>query len=151
MSGRYFLDTNILVYAVELRGEDPAKAETARKLVTQGDPWISTQVLGEFYVAVTSPRRAHPLSLHHAVAWIQFWKRFQVCGITSAHVDLALDLAIRFKIGYYDALVLAAASLADCSLVYSEDLSDRQVYDGIQVRNPFRRQAPGRVDDPGGT
>jgi predicted nucleic acid-binding protein len=139
MSGRYFLDTNILVYAVELGGEDPAKAETARNLVTQGDPWISTHVLGEFYVAVTSPRRAHPLSHRHAVAWIQFWKRFQVCGLTSAHVDLALDLVTRFGLGYYDALVLAAASLADCSLLYSEDLSDRQICDTVQVCNPFCR------------
>ena len=54
------------------------------------------------------------------------------------HVDLALDLTHRFRIGYFDALILAAARLAGCDVVYSEDLKDGEDYGGVRVENPFR-------------
>lgn len=137
MSDRPFLDTNILVYAIEIAGPEPAKAAAAGKLIRSAEPCLSTQVLGEFYSAVTSPRRASPLSHDEGCAWIQFWKRLEVRAITQAEVDLALEIAGRYRIKYYDALILATARLADCALVYSEDLNAGQDYGSVVVRNPF--------------
>ncbi len=137
MSGNIFLDTNVLVYAIETGGPHPAKSAAALALARRTDVCLSTQVLGEFYRAVTSPRRASPLTHEEAVAWIQLWKRHDVRSITVPHVDLALELAGRCQIGYYDALILAAARLADCAVVYSEDLSAGQDYGGVKVENPF--------------
>jgi predicted nucleic acid-binding protein len=96
-------------------------------------------VLGEFYRAVTSSKRASPLTHREAVAWVQLWKRHDVRRITVPHVDLALELAGRFKIGYFDCLILAAARLAECSVVYSEDFSAGRDYGGVRVENPFGR------------
>lgn len=56
MSGRIFLDTNILVYAIETGGPRKEKSATARALARREDVCLSTQVLGEFYRAVTSRR-----------------------------------------------------------------------------------------------
>jgi predicted nucleic acid-binding protein len=137
MSDRVFLDTNILVYAIEVGGPNQAKSTIALGLAKRTDICLSTQVLGEFYRAVTSPRRASPLTHDLAVSWVQLWKRHEVFGITVAHVDLALDLASRFRVGYYDALIVSAARLAGCPVVYSEDLSSGQEYDGVRVQNPF--------------
>lgn len=137
MSDRVFLDTNILVYAIETAGPDPGKTATALALAKKPNVCVSTQVLGEFYRAVTSSRRASPLTPIEAVAWVQFWKRHEVCSITTAHVDLALEITLRFKVAYYDGLILAAARLADCDVVYSEDLNDEQEYGGVRVKNPF--------------
>jgi predicted nucleic acid-binding protein len=137
MSGRLFLDTNILVYAIETRGRDPRKSATALALARREDVCLSTQVLGEFYQAVTSARRARPLTHGEAVAWVQLWKRHDVRPITTPHVDLALELADRFQVNYYDALILAAARLARCAVVYSEDLNSGQEYTGVRVENPF--------------
>ena len=137
MSDKVFLDTNILVYAIEVGGPNQAKSTVALDLVRRADICLSTQVLGEFYRAVTSPRRASPLTHDLALSWIQLWKRHQIFGITVAHVDLALELAFRSQIGYYDALILSAARLAGCKVVYSEDLSSGQEYNGVNVRNPF--------------
>jgi predicted nucleic acid-binding protein len=132
-----FVDTNILVYAIETGGPNPAKSSCARELLG-GDPvCLSTQVLGEFYHAVTSPRRAQPLTHEQAVAWIQVWRLHQVRDITLAHVDLALEIHALAQIGYYDALILAAARLAECDVVYSEDLSSGQEIAGVRVQNPF--------------
>jgi predicted nucleic acid-binding protein len=137
MSDKVFLDTNILVYAIESSGPDTKKSGIALSLVRRSDVCISTQVLGEFYRAVTSVRRLSPLSQDEATAWVQLWKRLEVCGISVLHVDLALEIVRRFQIGYYDALILAAARLSDCKQVYSEDLGDGQDYGGVTVANPF--------------
>ena len=137
MSDKVFLDTNILIYAIESGGPDPEKSSIALKLAKRSDICLSTQVLGEFYRAVTSQRRKVPLSHEEAVAWIQLWKRHDVRTITVSHVDLSLELSERFRVNYYDALILAAARLAGCSIVYSEDLNDGQDYNGVRVENPF--------------
>jgi predicted nucleic acid-binding protein len=137
MSGRVFLDTNILIYVIETGGPDPAKSAAALALTKGVGTCFSTQVLGEFYCAVTSPRRRAPLTHEEALAWVQLWKRHEVFSVTVAHVDLALQITDRFRVNYYDALILASARLAGCAVVYSEDLNAGQDYGGIQVENPF--------------
>ena len=139
MSGSIFLDTNILIYAIETGGPQPDKSAAALALARRNDVCLSTQVLGEFYRAVTSSRRARPLTHPEAVAWVQLWKRHDVRPITVPHVDLALELTGRHRIGYYDALILAAAHLAGCAVVCSEDLSAGQEYGTVTVENPFSR------------
>ena len=52
-------------------------------------------------------------------------------------VHLALSLCRRFGISYWDSSILAAARLSGCDLVYSEDLSSGQDYDGVRVSDPF--------------
>ena len=139
MSGRLFLDTNILIYAIELDAEraEHDKSTMARHLIRREGATLSVQVLGEFYRSVTSRRRESPLSHDEAVAWVQLWKRYDVRPLTVPHVDLAVHLAGRYQINYFDALIVASARLAGCRTLFSEDLNDGQDYDGVQVENPF--------------
>jgi predicted nucleic acid-binding protein len=137
MADRAFADTNILVYAIEIAGADLSKSIAARGLLGKFDACLSTQVLGEFFSAVTSSRRESPLTHDEAAAWVQYWKQFDVHSVTTAHVDLAIEIAGLHGIKYYDALILATARFAGCSVVYSEDLNAGQDYGGVCVRNPF--------------
>jgi predicted nucleic acid-binding protein len=137
MPGKAFIDTNVLVYAIAIEGRDAARAAQAQTLLRAEDTCFSTQVLGEFYQAVTSSRRDVPLTHNEAVAWIQLWKRYEIHRITVPHVDLALEICQRFRVNYYDALIVATARLAECPVIYSEDLSDGQDYGGVRVENPF--------------
>ena len=141
MSGKAFLDTNILIYAIETAGPDAEKSATARQLTRSPDVCISTQVLGEFYSAATSARRLSPLAHNEAVAWVQYWKRLEVQPITEPQIDLALEIVGRHRIKYYDALILATARLAGCRIVHSEDFSADQDYGGVRVLNPFQAGA----------
>ena len=141
MSASVFLDTNILVYAIESGGPTPVKTAAAQAVARRSDVCLSTQVLGEFFRAATSPRRAMPLKHEEAVAWVQLWKRHDVRPITVAHVDLALEIAARFQVNYFDALILAAARLAGCATIFSEDLHPGQDYGGVRVENPFVEQS----------
>jgi predicted nucleic acid-binding protein len=137
MSDKVFIDTNILIYAIELDGSESAKAVQARELVKRVQFMISTQVLGEFYRAVTGSRRLSPLSHDEAIAWIQLWKRNEVVSITVDHVDLALELTGRYRIAYFDALIVATAHMNACHILYSEDLNHGQTYGKVVVQNPF--------------
>lgn len=134
MTGRLFVDTNILVYAVDFN--DP-KSETARSLLKGDEICLSTQVLHEFYVAVTRARRASPHTHDEAVAWVQLWKNFDVHPITVDHTDLAIEIKARFQLSFYDALIVASAHLAGCRTLITEDLNSGQDYGGVRVRNPF--------------
>jgi predicted nucleic acid-binding protein len=137
MSDSIFVDTNVLIYAIETHGPNRSKSRVALSVVRRPDVCLSTQVLGEFYRAVTSPRRERALPHNDAVSWVQLWKRFDVRTITVAHVDLALELVGRFRLNYFDALILAAARLAGCRKVFSEDMNAGQDYAGVCVENPF--------------
>ena len=140
MNGKPFADTNVLVYAIARQGPEAEKSARANAVLRAGTVCLSTQVLGEFYRAVTSPRRAVPLSHEQALVWVQLWKRHEVRDITVAHVDLALEVCDRFQVNYYDALILATARLAGCQVVISEDLKHGQDYGGVRVENPFRER-----------
>jgi len=49
----------------------------------------------------------------------------------------AVELTVRHKVSYWDAAIIAAARRLGCDILYSEDLSHGQDYDGVKVVNPF--------------
>jgi predicted nucleic acid-binding protein len=132
MSDKAFVDSNVLIYAIEQEGANVSKATVARDMIERVRPTLSTQVLGEFYNVVTGKRRTDPLSSEEAAQWIAKWMQLKVESVTPDHVNLALEICHRFQVSYYDALILAA-----CTVVYSEDLNDGQDYGGVKVINPF--------------
>lgn len=132
-----FLDTNILLYSLDLQPVQPAKTLLATQILASTDLVLSVQVLQEFYVQATHPRR--PDSLPHDIAarLIQKWLRFRIQENTVAVLQAALAIKERFQISYWDAAILAAAKAARCAEVLSEDLNHGQDYDGLLVTNPF--------------
>jgi predicted nucleic acid-binding protein len=56
---------------------------------------------------------------------------------SQALYDRALDLQARYRYGFYDSLVIAAALDAGCTQLYSEDLQDGQRIEGLTITNPF--------------
>ena len=137
---RYFLDTNILVYAND--ASDPAKQAAAVKLIGEGlrsgRGVISTQVLGEFWVTVTR-KIAVPLDGETAEAEIAKFEAFKIVSIGYDAVKSAIAKQKDYRLSYWDALILSAAELGGCETVYSEDLSSGRTYGGISVADPFRR------------
>ena len=100
----------------------------------------STQVLSEFFVTVTK-KVAKPLSVPVARREVRLLAALEVAEIDIATIDQAIDLHERCHIGYWDALILAAAAKCGCATVLSEDLSDGQTYGAVTVRNPFQPAA----------
>lgn len=128
-----FLDTNILVYALA----DDAKSAVAQSLMAK--PFvISVQALNEF---ANVGRRKLGLSWERVAGHIEdiALAAHVVLPLEQEFNSVALRLAPRFNLAFYDALMVAAALSAGCSTYYSEDLHHGLVIDGrLAVINPFR-------------
>ena len=139
MSDRYFVDTNLLVYAHDTASG--TKHERARSLVER--LWrdrsgvVSTQVLQELYVSLRRKARK-PLSLQDARELVADYLRWEVVVNTGDAVLEAIELESRWKLSFWDALIVHAARASGAEVLYSEDLAHDQVYDTVHVVNPFR-------------
>lgn len=140
MTALQFVDTNILLYAISTAPEEAAKAHEARRLLDGDDLALSVQVLQEFYVQATRRSRPDVLTPKQASQLIEAFLRFPVQENTVALMRAALASAARFRIAYWDAAILEAARSLGCQTLLSEDFSHGRDYDGVVVRNPFRRR-----------
>jgi predicted nucleic acid-binding protein len=132
-----FVDTNILLYSLDLEPAEPEKTAVAQEILIGADIVLSVQVLQEFYVQATHSRRSDALSHAIATRFIEKWLRFCIQDNNVAVLQNAVRLKDRFQISYWDAAILAAAQVGRCQQVLSEDLSHGQDYDGVVVVNPF--------------
>lgn len=132
-----FVDTNILVYSLDLGPSQPEKTAIALEILSQTDIALSVQVLQEFYVQATHPRRPDALPHDLAERLIQKWLRFRIQENTVAVLQSALSLKQRHQTSFWDAVILAAAKAARCQQLLTEDLNHGQDYDGVVVVNPF--------------
>ncbi len=137
MSETAFFDTNVLVYLFDTR--EPGKRETARRLVDsyfrERRGIVSTQVLQEFFVTVTG--KAIQLPVVTAAGVVADYATLKVVIIEPRHIMDAIDIHTRFQLSFWDGLILAAAKSGGAAVLYSEDFSHGQSYDGVEVRNPF--------------
>ena len=132
-----FVDTNILLYSLDLAPVQPAKAAIAQAILLCTDIALSVQVLQEFYVQATHARRPDALPHSMASRLIEKWLRFRVQENTVSVLQNALVMKERFQTSYWDAAILAAAKASGCEQLLSEDLNHGQNYDGVTVVNPF--------------
>lgn len=133
---RAFVDTNILVYAADETRPTCRKTRIARELLLQRGLYLSVQVLNEFTVNARNPKKLN-LSPREELDWIERWLLFPVHAMTVETFLEARLLHERYQVSHWDGLILAAAKQLHCEILYSEDLSRGQAYDGITTINPF--------------
>ncbi len=130
---RRFFDTNVILYAF---AKDDPRADIAEKLLAGGGV-IGVQTLNEF-AAVAVRKLAMPWKeVREALDALRVFCPSPVPVTLQIH-DAALEIAERSGYHIYDALVIAAALEARCSTLYSEDMQDGRVIEGLTIRNPFR-------------
>jgi predicted nucleic acid-binding protein len=138
MTGRTFLDSNVLVYSVDENPAEKVKHTRAVELLSEQaeDLVVSTQVLQEFYV-VTTRKLKHPLSEERAARAVRGIAKLDVVGVDVLLVLAAVDTSRAAMISLWDALIIEAANRAGCDRVLSEDLNTGQVMHGVRIENPF--------------
>ncbi|MGD9905301.1 MAG: PIN domain-containing protein [Vicinamibacterales bacterium] len=138
MSDRYFVDTNILMYAHDTAaGDKHARAKVLVEDLWQSRPGVvSTQVLQE--LAVNLRRKAKkPLDARATRDVVSDYLAWQVVVNGGDSILEALELEARYQISFWNALIIQAAQTAGADALYSEDLSDGQRYGSVRVENPF--------------
>jgi predicted nucleic acid-binding protein len=125
-----FFDTNVLLYLLSA----DKKADQAEALLALGGV-VSVQVLNEFVsVALRKLKMTWP-EIHEILATIR-----AICEVIPVTVEIhetGLAIAEQYGFSFYDSLILAAAVEAKCRMVYSEDMQDGQVVQGVTIHNPF--------------
>jgi predicted nucleic acid-binding protein len=132
MNALEFADTNIVVYAVGHPSERQAKA---RAILAEGLT-VSSQVINET-VSVLSRKQGVSLAIAHEVAE-SLLELCQVAPVNGQTIRKAIGLTRRHQLSHWDSLIVAAALLAGCEILYSQDMQHGQVFDGqLKVVNPF--------------
>jgi predicted nucleic acid-binding protein len=134
MSGKFFLDTNVILY---LLSEDTAKADRAEVLLAQGGT-VSVQVLNE---AVNVMTRKLKMGLDEVREVLVGVRHFcDVEPVTVETHDQALEVMRRYGFSIYDSAIVASAAQAGCETLYSEDLQDGQTIGAdLTIVNPFKQ------------
>lgn len=127
-----FFDTSVLLY---LLSGDTAKANRAEALLTEGGV-ISVQVLNEFAAVAHRKAKLPWPDIRMLLTTIQV--ACQVVPVTLEMHEAALGVAERYGFTIYDSLIVAAAQITGCGLLYSEDLQDGQILGAVVVCNPFK-------------
>jgi len=140
MSGRFFLDTNLLVYAID--AADPGKQAIAQKWVAKahetGDGFVSYQVVQEWFNVVLR-KAAVPLSADDAASiYHQLIEPLWRIQSSRELLDTALDLHRRDSISWWDSLIVSAAIQGGCDSIVSEDLQHERKIHSVRIFNPFR-------------
>ena len=127
-----FADTNIVVYAV---GQDSDKRTKARQILTQG-VIVSSQVINETVSVLTRKQGANLVAAHEVAE--SLLDLCEVAPVDASTIREAIRLVRRYKLSHWDSLIVAAALLAGCEKLYSQDMQHGQVFDEqLKVINPF--------------
>jgi predicted nucleic acid-binding protein len=135
--GPFFIDTNILIYAIDT--QDAAKHNRSRALI-ESLPHdaivLSAQVINEFFFTVTRKLR-RPLALADAEAAVRALSSFRILALDHRLSLSAIELVRKHQLSVWDALVVQSALDARCRTLYSEDFQHGRKYGDVRVVNPF--------------
>jgi predicted nucleic acid-binding protein len=139
MTARFFVDTNILIYAYSL--SEPDKQHTAvevlKHIKVTNSGAVSTQVLGEFFV--TSTRKLKPpLTIEEAYQQVSYYiTAWTVIEMTTPLLLEALRGVRNYQLSYWDAQIWAAARYNRIPTVVTEDFNTGSTIEGVTFVNPF--------------
>ena len=143
--GRFTLDTNILVYAVDRdAGRKHVRAREIVESAARADCILAIQALAEFYHATT---RKKLLGRRDAGAFVLDWR--EVFPLTSADASAlidALDAVEDHGLAFWDALLWATARRAGCAAILTEDMQDGRRLGGVSSIDPFAPESSGRLE-----
>ncbi len=137
MTGRLFVDTNILIYALD--PEEPRKrslsADLLRQTISNHTLTLSPQSLNECYRVLTQRRRLMPVV--EARGFVRLLAPWAIAPLDAETTERAWAVQDKAGSSWWDSLMLAAALRASCRLFVSEDMQDGADIEGMRIANPF--------------
>ena len=137
MTGRLFVDTNILIYALD--PAEPRKravsADLLRRTISNHTLTLSPQSLNECYRVLTQRRRLMPVD--EARAFVRLVAPWAIAPLDAATTERAWAVQDAASLSWWDSLMVAAALRAECRLFVSEDMQDGVEIEGMRIANPF--------------
>jgi len=133
MRDKFFLDTNVCIYAFDA---DSRKKEIALDLIISNQASVSTQVLMETSNVALKKLKFRNEELKMSIDYITIFCSLHIIELST--VRLAFQINQQYKYSLYDALIVASALESNCSILYSEDMQHGQLVSGrLNIVNPF--------------
>ena len=138
MTARIFVDTNILVYVYDVShsSKQAVASDRLKMLWQQQCGRTSVQVLNELYVTLTR-KLAHALRANEAWDIVHALMAWEPQPVDRDLLRCAREIEQRYRIGWWDSLIVAAAQLQHCTVLLSEDLQAGICFGPVRVVNPF--------------
>lgn len=138
MSKSFFVDTNILVYAHDTT--EARKHKSARTwlefLWRKRSGFLSAQVLAEF--SNIALHKLKPGMKDDAVKdLVEAYEAWNPIPTNTQLLKVGLQVQTKYKLSWWDSLILAGAGATGCDYFLSEDLQDRQKIGNLIVVNPL--------------
>lgn len=136
MSGREFIDTNVLIYADDTRVQrKQARAQALiSRLRKEQRGVVSMQVLQEYFAAAI---RKLGMSSTNARQRVEVYSRFDVVALHPPDLLAAIDLHRLHNLSVWDALVVRAALNGSCTTLHTEDMQPGYAIEQLTISNPF--------------
>lgn len=137
-----FIDTNVLVYAHDASEvlKQRVAQDVLQRLWADGSGVMSTQILQEFYSVATSKLKP-AMSRSDAREVVELYSAWPVVLIAPTLILTASRLQERYRLSFWDALIVEAARVAGAERLLTEDLQDGQDIEGVRIEDPFRDSA----------
>ncbi len=138
MNAKYFVDTNILIYARDSSESEKqsAAAQWMTNLWETGSGRISAQVMNEYYVTVTQKLKPG-LSKEQARSDLRALAVWQPLEISSTLIESSWDIQDQYGYSWWDTLILSSALFLDCRYLLSEDMQHEQKVGNLTIINPL--------------
>lgn len=133
---RVTLDASIMVYSVD--AADRERHQSARRvlrLAARHDCVVVLQALAEFYYVVTRKAKLEPLQARSQLHDLRTLFPLVLPG--PAALDSAVEISERYRINFWDAMLIAVARQAEVGILFTEDLHDGEHYAGVHCVNPL--------------
>jgi predicted nucleic acid-binding protein len=137
MTGKFFLDTNFLVYCFS--ADEPAKRERCLAILQMNERKtvsfvISTQVVNEFASVLLNKFKLPPARVKTLVHDLG---AFEIVKTDLPVISEAISIHALHQISFWDSLIISAAKTANCTAVLTEDMADGSTIFGVTILNPF--------------
>ena len=138
MTAPVFVDTNVLLYARDAgeTGKQPRAAAWLEYLWREQLGRTSIQVLSEYYVDMTG-KLSPGLAPDEAWDDVQALLTWHPQAVDDVLLRRGREVEVRYRLSWWDSLVVGAAQLQGCTVLLTEDLQDGAVFGGVAVRSPF--------------
>ena len=133
MSDKFFLDSNVCIYAFDI---DSKKKEKALDLIVRNQATVSTQVLMETSNVAAKKLKFKPEKIQLSVDYITTFCLLHIIELST--IKLAFQINRKYQYSLYDALIIASALESNCNILYSEDMQHNHFIDKrLKILNPF--------------
>jgi len=127
---KYFLDTNIVLYAL---GQDVEKKNISLALLPGSI--ISSQVLLECGNVLKYKWHQDIDYINYVHTWLKYMTKIKL--IDEKTISKWLKLQKKYDLSYWDSFIVASALQAKCKILYTEDMQDKQKIENLHIINPF--------------